>query len=432
MDNELGGHDTATTDTASNSGDGGVDTTAALFDVTVQLASEVDEAAPGTVGIVTWSIDGTPDLMRARIEFGLDASYEMEAPVDLDAPEYRTLLLGMKPAHTYHFRIIAEDAATTYTSEDYVVETGPETELVSLRGFTPLKESERERGFILLSRWTGDEMAVVFIIDADGEIVWWYKTDLEGIASARMSEDGKNLWMVVSDNGGGYLGRVTMDGLDYETYQVGTSHDLTPVQGETMAYIDYSEADCNSIYEITPDGNRVEVYESQGAVSTRCHGNALRYSQKEDVYTLSILSADILIVSREGTLEWKLSDIVGPNTLWGSRQHGHHLLDDSILVFANNYGGTTSAVVEYDFDGNEILNYNSGLFSSHLGDVQRLPGGNTLISYSDDVSFIHEINRQKEVVLEIDARAPDSAPMAALGYPLWRETLYGPPPDILL
>ncbi|HEY3496637.1 MAG TPA: hypothetical protein VGK73_18185, partial [Polyangiaceae bacterium] len=54
-----------------------------------------------------------------------------------------------------------------------------------------------------------------------------------------------------------------------------------------------------------------------------------------------------------------------------------------------------------------------------LGDVQRLPNGNTLVTYSTDGS-IHEITPAKELVQSLgDA--------AQLGYSTFRETLYGPP-----
>jgi hypothetical protein len=285
---------------------------------------------------------------------------------------------------------------------------------------------------MVTSYWLGAGRATSFIIDPDGEIVWWYQTDLDGICRARMSEDGKNMWMVVSDTGGGYLGRVTMDTLDYESYRVGASHDLTPVSGSTMAYIDFSEGDCNSIYEIEPDGTTHEVWESADIISGACHGNALRYSAAEDVFTFSNLQSDVLMVSRAGEYLWSLSDIVGPNTVWGSRQHGHHLLDDSIVIFANEAGNNAAAVIEYDLNGNQIMFYDGGLYNRNLGDVQRLPDGNTLVTYSNAASFIREIDPEGNVVLEIDARDVSDPTAAALGYTVWRKSLYGPPDDFFL
>jgi hypothetical protein len=112
------------------------------------------------------------------------------------------------------------------------------------------------------------------------------------------------------------------------------------------------------------------------------------------------------------------------NQAWGGTQHGHHLLADSIIIYANRYSdANTSAVVEYTMDGEQTFFYESGDFSANLGDVQRLPGGNTLVTFSND-SLLHEVDPDGNLVLEIDGGGD------AMGYSLWRETLYGPPPDI--
>lgn len=67
------------------------------------------------------------------------------------------------------------------------------------------------------------------ILDADGDIVWWYEANSESIARARMSADGQNLWMTISGLQGAVIERVSMDTLEGQSYN-GTvgSHDLTP------------------------------------------------------------------------------------------------------------------------------------------------------------------------------------------------------------
>ena len=76
-----------------------------------------------TVGIVTFSTTRVqPD--RAHIDFGLDTSYGMTAPVDLAAASYRTLLLGMKTSKTYHYRISVTGKDATCTSADTTLATG--------------------------------------------------------------------------------------------------------------------------------------------------------------------------------------------------------------------------------------------------------------------------------------------------------------------
>ncbi len=409
-------------------GTGGV-TGTATFTVTSTLASQMNSAAPTTVGIVTWSVN-VSGLSSAAIEFGPTTAYGMRAPVDLAEPMYRTLLLGMKPMTMYHFRVVASAGTTNYASNDYTITTGAPTTAVSVSRFQEMNAMARKRGFIITSYWMGNGTAVPFILDADGTIVWWRTGGPSGgIARAVMSADGKNMWMTTANNTGQPIQRVSMDGLDAQTYsnRVG-SHDITPVSGATMAFLEYGESDCNSVYEIDPSGNATEVFETQGVVTASgCHANALRYSQKENVYTVSDVRQDIFVVSRTGQVQWRLSQrTMGGNMAWGGTQHGHQLLDSSILIFANVAGGAgASDAIEYNLQGQEIMRYTGGGFSGNLGDVQRLPGGNTLITYSN-AGIIREIDPQKNVVLEIAGGG-----MNRFGYALWRESLYGLPPDIL-
>jgi hypothetical protein len=257
--------------------------------------------------------------------------------------------------------------------------------------------------------------------------VWWYESGVNGIARARMSADGKNMWIVIANNNGSSLERISMDTLEGQTYnQTTASHDITPASGETMAFLDYGENDCDSIFEIDPSGATTEVFESEGIVqSMGCHSNAVRYSQSEDVYTFSDVNQDILGITRAGVVAWRLSEIVsGGRATWGGTNHGHHLLSDSILIFANNGGdGDVSAAIEYTLAGEEIFRYESGDNTQNLGDVQRLPGGNSLVTFSND-GVIHEVDAEANLVLDIDSGGQ------AFGYALWRASLYGPPPDI--
>lgn len=404
---------------------GGTGSVSAEFVVDVQLASELDPAAPTTVGIVTWSLPGTtPD--SAKIQFGPDESYGMEAPVDLGAEGYRTLLLGMKPQSTYHFRIVCSSANGELTSEDFTIETKEDQSGVKLQSFDIKNEMARERGFLVTSFWRGDGSSMIFILDADGDVVWWNDTGMMGVARARMSADGKNMWMTSPNNQGSPIQRVTLDGLEAETYSgVIGSHDLTPVSGETMAFLEYGESDCDSIYEIDPSGVTKEIWESADVASGMCHGNALRYSKTEDAYTFSDVSTDVWVIGRDGQFLWGLADKVdGGVNAWGGTNHGHHLLENSMIIFANRGASSMgSTVVEYDLEGNEIFNYDGGAFSANLGDVQRLPGGNTLVTYSND-GIIHEITADKEVVLEVHAAGQ------SFGYALWRDSLYGEPSDL--
>jgi hypothetical protein len=404
------------------------------FTIDVQLASAVKSTAPTTVGIVTWSLD-KPGITSAHIDFGLDTTYGMTAPVDLTIDKYRTLLLGMKPMKTYHFRVVASDGTQMYTSDDKTVMTGAKTTLVNITAPSVKNAAKVEKGFMVSSFWQGSGSSVPFIMDSDGEVVWWYvkgsSESSDGISRARMSADGKNIWLVNETLSGAPLRRVSMDTLDEQTYSATkASHDICAVTGDTMAYLDYSESDCNSIFEITPASTDKgkEIFESTGVTGmsgsiTSCHGNAVRYSKKENLYTYSDWQQDVAVVDRTGTLKWKLSQKVsGGHSAWGGKQHGHQLLDSSILIFANDANGANkSAAFEFGLDGSLIKEFNSGGSATNFGDVQRLPSGNTLITYSTS-SLIQEVDSSDSVVVEIKGAG-------SFGYVEFRPSLYGEPID---
>ena len=427
---------TADAGTGGDAGTNGDRTTAAdLFTVNYQLASDVDPQAPGTVGIVEWSV-ALNSVTDASIEFGLDGAFDMSAPVDLNEANFRTLLLGMKPSHSYTFRIIASDGSGSYVSDTYTIETGPPTDKVAVGAMNIMDEAAHMPGFIVGSYHSNS--AVIWIMDADGEIVWWFDAGVGAVARARMSADSKNMWIVIADQDGGYMQRVSMDTFDPQTYSFISTHDVTPVEGELVAYIDKDaigvlSGGCGVLKEVTPTGEPKTIFEPGALVPAAefCHSNALRYSKTEDVYTMSDYGHDVYVVSRTGELLWSLAAIVpgGQATWGGAPQHGHHLVDDGLVIFANNGGpNATSAVIKYNLQGEEVFRYESaaGLDTLILGDVQVLPGGNMLISYCT-AGTVQEIDASGNLVMEFQ-----SSPAAnQIGYVLWRDSLYGFPSDVL-
>jgi hypothetical protein len=409
------------------------------FSVSVALASDILAEAPGTVAIVKWSItDVMPE--SAEIRFGLDTGYGMVAPVDLDEPDFRTLLLGMKPDRTYHFQVIAKRGTERYESADHTLKTGPASNLVNVTA-SMHAASAHVPGFIVSTTCqpvgfaTMEEFfeagSMVLILDGDGDVVWWYQSKVGLTPRARMSYDGKAMWLIPerSDFGGAEIELVTMDTLKSTIYgDMQASHDATVVDsGDVLAFIDYgSETDCPSVYELHKDGTKVEIFESTdylpGMVLPDCHLNAIRYNQAKNLYTVSDRLSDIFAIDRQGKLEWRLSDIV-PTETYGSQQHGHQLLGSSILLFANVGGeGGSSAVIEYSLpDGKELWRYDPGIFSVWYGDVQRLPRGNTLVTFSM-AGQIQEVDSRGNLVMEVVGDI--------FYYSEWRSTLYGPPVDM--
>jgi hypothetical protein len=81
-----------------------------------------------------------------------------------------------------------------------------------------------------------------------------------------------------------------------------------------------------------------------------------------------------------------------------------------VLEYKLSTSGTFSATLVKDFTSSNS--------SDVLGDVQRLPNGNTLITYSTGGTIL-EVDSSWNTVQTLKA--------TSFGYTDWRGTLYGPP-----
>jgi hypothetical protein len=99
-------------------------------------------------------------------------------------------------------------------------------------------------------------------------------------------------------------------------------------------------------------------------------------------------------------------------------------MEDTILVFNNNGSDGGASVLEYSYDlsthsATQVFSHSSGVSSLYFGDVQRLPNGNTFVTYSA-TGVIQEIDPNGTLLREVLTQL--------VGYSRHRKTLYGPPP----
>lgn len=401
----------------------------------------------GTVGIVDWSTTLT-GLTNVRIEFRLDdpkpGELNLGSGGDISTNEARALMLGLKPNRSYTYHLIASAGATVCVSEDHTLVT-PETPDVPLIEQSTNLPAARANGFIVAGAHSD---AGGVIIDADGEVVWWFQTGFITVR-AHMDWAGRHMWMMALNaaTGGaaddGKLVRVSMDGSEPANID-GTDfahHDFAVApDGVTTFLMGDGENPADSasfLVERSPEGiytslTRIDS-DSLLAGSGENHANALRYVAHEDSYTVSDLYLNTVAkFNRQGECTWQMSSACEPTTncvaesLPGS--HGHQLLPNGNLIYiaASDFGEINSPAREYRFNlvngslvAEEVWSYTSPEYGTMiLGDVQRLPNGNTLLTYSVP-GVILEVSPDQAIVRKVDT--------GHLGYAMFRETLYGPP-----
>jgi hypothetical protein len=429
-----------------SSGSGG-STSACTVKPTVTMSSKIP-----TVAIVTWTTTQSSPK-EAHIDFGLTTTYGMTAPVDLNEKDYRTLLLGMKASKTYHYRVVAKDqAGNECSSPDATLMTGAIANGLAKITVKTMNQSKLAGGFLITGQYVqnaGASGAPAYILDADGEYVWWYAPGGD-VTGARMSYDGKYMWMNGANvpSGTTHVRRVSMDGMtmeDFSSQFTGLNHQLTILPDETVAFYAYGSNGCDDIKERSPSGTVKTITNARTAHggTGQCHVNTIQYSKEDDTLVFSDLdNQDITKVTRSGQVVWILNGTgnqFGAN-LWKGGNHGVHILGlDHLLVFNNNstiaagstmsIGGTGdgSLALEVKLDlaaksAKIQWMYKSSIQNDVMGDVERLPNGNTIIGFSTQ-GVVHEVDASGAVLQELSWPAG-----ASFGYIEKRPTLYGPPP----
>jgi hypothetical protein len=398
-----------------------------------------------TVGEVEWSLSGGAPS-SAQIVFKLkDAASSMlnqggVAPVNLANPNYRTLLLGLKQSKDYTFHIEATRNGETCVGPDYALPTTGSFAVSPPVTVKVAQASKREPGFIVTSSGTF-EPSGAFIIDADGDVVWYTDGPLN-TTRAQMDYEGDNMWMVALnlDNAVGEMRYVSMDGEQEQLNVPGLEkahHDFAVMPGGKVAALSWrgSGIDPESDLVIrSPDGTVTTPFKigSNLYQSDTYHANAIHYIPSDDSFTIADRNPNVFVkVSATGTPVWQLGGVcdqapAGKQCIPQDWQivHGHHLLDDGTFLAFNNAYLETSHVFEFklnaapsSFAAALVKNYTGNNSSTTMGDVQRLPSGNTLVTYSTDAKIV-ELDASWNVVQTFSVR---------VGYASWRPTLYGSP-----
>jgi hypothetical protein len=417
-----------------------------------------------TVGIVEWSTTLT-NLTSAQIVYTLDnagASVLNQggtAPVDLTKANYRTLLLGLKPSSTYSFHVEATASGTTCKSEDKTLTTGTLSGAPKVTR-TATNASAQAKGFIIacpgVNGMGSSGGTQAYIIDADGTVVWTASAPAS-CSRARMDYEGNNMWMMALNvmNSGGEMRYLSMDGLTAQNNVSGLSkshHDFTVLEGGVIATMVWSGSGSDpesDLVERSGSGTVKTVFHIGsnlykggqsvlGGGSNTYHCNAILYHESDDSYTIGDRNPNLFVkATHTGSPVWQFggncSGAPAPKCVSGSwtSNHGHQLFDDGTFLFFNNGTFNSSSTPSYAYEyklstsgtmtATQVKGYksSSNSHSDSLGDVQRLPNGNTLVTFSNN-GLIQEVDASWNLV--------QSLSMGSVGYTDWRETLYGPPP----
>ena len=454
---------TSATGGSSATGSGGA---IATGNCTFNVISSSISTKMATVGIVEWSTS-LANPTSAQIVYTLNNANSGTlnkggtAPVDLKKTNYRTLLLGLKQSSDYTFHIEATAGSTTCKSSDYTLpKTGSYSGAPSVTR-TVTNAAAQANGFIVTCSGIGSGMGGggsssgsngAYIIDADGAIVWYAAAPTQ-CSRARMDYEGNNLWMMALNvqNSGGEMRLLSMDGQTSMAAISGLSsahHDFCVLPGKiaTMVWASSGSDVESNLVEHADDGSgsSTTVFKiganlyaggssAMGGGSGSFHCNSILYHAADDSYTIGDRNPNLYVkATHTGTPVWQIggscTGAKAPKCASGTWQvnHGHDFDSTSgnMLIFNNGSGSSGNAHI-FEFKLTEstsaisitTVKDFSGGSSGTLGDVQRVPNGNTIITYSNSGQ-----------ILEVDASWSTVQTLkGSFGYSDWRATLYGPP-----
>jgi hypothetical protein len=412
---DLNTDDVLTTNTSTSKPDAA--TYACALEPSVHMSPVI-----ATVGILTLSTNLTR-INSGYVEFGRSGSYDLRAPIDTSAEEFRTVMLGMTPNTMFHYRVVVYTDDATCVSADHSLVTPPAPANAPVPRVETLRASQVSPGFVVTSTFA-NATGYMVIYNHTGELVWWYQAGIGPVARSRLSWDGKYIYGRNANPAGapgGELIRVSLDGTRVERIRVDTGHhDMTPTPNNGLLLLTGGgRDDCGTITFMSPGGKLSQFYDLRDAFGAffrpgadPCHCNSIDYNVADQSVSVSCLGQNAYVkLTQDAKLMWVLGGNNGQSDFSGdvhwSRQHGHHFVTPDRLLFYNNNGGgdsaeTSSLAVELQLDlehrtATRVWQYVGDTTSATFGDVQRLPNGNTLITYSN-AALIREVDAKQAVV----------------------------------
>lgn len=407
------------------------------FDIETTLAENIP-----TVARVRWSLDG-PAIRRAHIELAASEGGETRTiPVETTGPAPRSArLLGMKPDSRYRYTIDVNDGACR--SEPQELRTGVAPNTVPPVVFEV--GTRLSPGYYILCAGFGPTTdgqlfgpsSMVYIIDGDGDPVWWWMAP-QSSSRATVDWAAEYMYMQALNVGGGRGGmyRVALDGTDPEELELlsDAHHDFTVTPEGTVVAITHIRGG-DAVVEYDPRANTVtplveDVRQLYVGAKPEYHANSITYIERDDAFILGDRYPDLYVkFDRRGELKWQFGGesplgaaFRGTGT-W-TANHGHHWTAGKMFIFNNKSIGA-SPILEFDVDESKLTATRvrsieaKGYSSLVLGDVQRLPNGNILATYSM-AGRIAEYAPDGELLATVKVRG-------SLGYSMYRSSMYGPP-----
>lgn len=408
------------------------------------LRWEADESIP-TVLHLSWT-SAEPGV--ASVVYGpSDGRWERTTPVEEQARTEHSIVVAGLPAGEESLLL-----PRTVTSSGEVQELEPVVVSVDTAPVTRFTTSGAGVGDVLTHLITPEREDTVVVMDRSGAWTWWSQPE-DGprtVLSARIDPSDATVWYGAHETDFvetlGVAHQVSLDGSISESWEIERMHSgLVPLPEGGFAYLRKQSAQWegklllyDEIWEHTPEGSERQVFSiydhfevellcahqnahspELGEIFDWTHANSLLLSDDQSAYFVMVRYFDaILKIDRaSGELEWVLGgpygdfDFEEEGDAFG-HAHMSQQTPEGFLLFdnRNHDPARVSRIMRYAVDeeartARVVWSYipPEEYFNSLLGDAKLLPGGDYLISWSEQ-GLLRQVGPEGEVLWE--ARAP--------------------------
>ena len=441
---------------ASGAGGGG----AGVGSGTLTLSNlEIERNPNMTIScFVSWT---TAEPASSEVQFGEDG-YAFRIHDDALVTEHRVLVIGMHAESNYEIKALSANGTGTGSAEGTFM-TGMLPNNVPEPMLTQNDAANSYSGWTLTNVQSASfsAPAAVIMVDAGGEIVWYYihgtSGDTRGDVSTELFPDG----VLVGPTSGeparlvALSGEVLWEGPPNGTQQLMSHFAMRRANGNYVLNYEIDKAaqngntriDDQRLDEITPDREVVwswtlfDHVEPAGNKEELCHGNHLLFDDPAGVLYYNCRWLGMFKIDRtSGDILWRLGGTYDETSLgpgdWTydppdaqfSDMHEPEFHDDGTLMLYDNGGyamggggqNLHSRVLEYaldeaakkatltfEFPGDFTVDawYENNWYTPFWGDADRLPNGNILVTAgvrsASASTRLFEITREGKVVWEL-------------------------------
>jgi len=390
------------------------------------VAWEVHEEFESLI-LATWDQQAEA---TAYVEFSVDEGVWMASPaVQLAIGAADALLLGVPYDTDVTFRVVndfgegplASDEVTAHTGladEDLIV---PELLSTDPAGWDPSLQ------YVLVG--SSDYRGWTTIVDRQARVVWARQTPgLNATLYSRPSYDGTDLlidhntyWAIFDDGDASQVVRMKIDGSELAVYDTpGLHHPFTEIADGSIVW-GAADGLTETLEKLTPDGVQEQIWACEAfhdavGVDQYCQSNTVYWHEPDDTFLFSLYSDETIVEIDHATGEtlryfghlpgaWTFD----PEDAAFHWQHGGHYTAAGTLITSSHADASSDECVvrEYELDaGNQTLvelwsfGVGLGVEAETMGEVHRLPGGNTLHNYGDG-GRLREVQPDGTVVWDI-------------------------------